>query len=335
MNGDLLSPISRLSVRTADRDEAGAIAVDAFNVSGFELPDTAGDFSAGFDIMRLGRMTVGCLAFSAPVGLTFAGDDLYRVSAALSAPVSWSRDEGEAGVADDRQAAAFNPGEEFTLTAPAAASLTLVFQISADTFRRHLESLLGRPLTQPLELERTLDTGGGPGGSWLRLATLLVQELAHPDSLIPHKVMGKTTEDLLLTGLLMAAGHRYGEELLRPTAPLRPATVKRALDAIHADPSRQLSTADLADISRVSARRLQESFRHYVGMTPQSYLRQVRLDHVHKDLVAGNPWDQSVSEIAQNWGFTHMGRFAAVYKDRFGASPSQTLAVEESQPMAC
>nr|WP_240929502.1 AraC family transcriptional regulator [Streptomyces coryli] len=324
-----------MSVRTADRDEAKAIAVDAFGVSRFELPAGAEDFTAGFDIMRLGRMTVGCLAFSSPVGIAFAGDDHYRVSAALSGSVTWCRDGGEEGVADERQAATFNPGEEFTLRTPAAASLILVFQISGDTFRRHLESLLSRPLTQPLELERTLDTGAGPGGSWSRLATLLVQELAHPESLIPHKVMGKTTEDLLLTGLLMAAGHRYGEELLRPTAPLRPATVKRALDAIHADPSRPLTTTELADISRVSARRLQESFRHYVGMTPQSYLRQVRLDRVHEDLVAGNPWEQSVSEIAQHWGFTHMGRFAAVYKDRFGESPSQTLAVEEPHRVAC
>jgi AraC-like DNA-binding protein len=33
----------------------------------------------------------------------------------------------------------------------------------------------------------------------------------------------------------------------------------------------------------------------------------------------------SVSEVAFRWGFTHLGRFAGAYKERFGVPPSQTL----------
>jgi len=33
-----------------------------------------------------------------------------------------------------------------------------------------------------------------------------------------------------------------------------------------------------------------------------------------------------VTEIATQWGFTHMGRFSIEYRLRFGESPSETLS---------
>jgi AraC-like DNA-binding protein len=29
--------------------------------------------------------------------------------------------------------------------------------------------------------------------------------------------------------------------------------------------------------------------------------------------------------VAMRWGFTHLGRFAGAYRDRYGVTPSQTL----------
>jgi transcriptional regulator GlxA family with amidase domain len=53
-----------------------------------------------------------------------------------------------------------------------------------------------------------------------------------------------------------------------------------------------------------------------------SYLRNVRLDHCRRLLVAGTA---SVTDVAQQCGFTHLGRFSAAYKERFGELPSHTL----------
>ena len=33
----------------------------------------------------------------------------------------------------------------------------------------------------------------------------------------------------------------------------------------------------------------------------------------------------TVTEVAQHWGFGHLGSFAVLYRKRFGESPSQTL----------
>jgi len=35
---------------------------------------------------------------------------------------------------------------------------------------------------------------------------------------------------------------------------------------------------------------------------------------------------ESVSHAAMDCGFTHLGRFAAAYRDAYGESPSRTLA---------
>ena len=35
--------------------------------------------------------------------------------------------------------------------------------------------------------------------------------------------------------------------------------------------------------------------------------------------------EESVTEIAMSWGFSHMGRFSVEYRKRFGEPPSDTL----------
>jgi transcriptional regulator GlxA family with amidase domain len=56
-----------------------------------------------------------------------------------------------------------------------------------------------------------------------------------------------------------------------------------------------------------------------------SYLREIRLQHVRKDLSAADPTETTVTEIATRWGFLHPGRFSAQYRERFGEPPSATL----------
>ena len=43
------------------------------------------------------------------------------------------------------------------------------------------------------------------------------------------------------------------------------------------------------------------------------------------ELTRADPWQVTVSEVAYRWGFTHLGRFAGAYRERFGETPSQTL----------
>ena len=96
-------------------------------------------------------------------------------------------------------------------------------------------------------------------------------------------------------------------------------------DSIAANLRFGFTVADLAAIAGVSIRSLQQSFRRYVGIPPMTYLRDLRLARVHEHLREAEPTLHSVTDIAYRYGFTHMGRFAAEYRARYGLLPSETL----------
>lgn len=60
-------------------------------------------------------------------------------------------------------------------------------------------------------------------------------------------------------------------------------------------------------------------------MSPMTYLQDVRLARAHAALVEAEPGEVTTTEVAYRWGFTHLGRFAAGYRKKYGVAPSQTL----------
>ncbi len=59
--------------------------------------------------------------------------------------------------------------------------------------------------------------------------------------------------------------------------------------------------------------------------SPVRYLREVRLREAHRELTVADPATTTVAGLATRWGFAHQGRFAAVYRQRYGVPPAQTL----------
>lgn len=80
---------------------------------------------------------------------------------------------------------------------------------------------------------------------------------------------------------------------------------------------------DVCRASGVSWRALNYAFRELFGITPKQYLQATRLDGVRRELHRRGP-SGKISDIANHWGFWHMGKFAADYKRHFGELPSET-----------
>jgi AraC-like DNA-binding protein len=59
--------------------------------------------------------------------------------------------------------------------------------------------------------------------------------------------------------------------------------------------------------------------------SPTEYVRHVRLRYAHRELLVADPATTTVEAVAHRWGFTHRGRFAAQYRDRYGVRPAGTL----------
>ena len=97
------------------------------------------------------------------------------------------------------------------------------------------------------------------------------------------------------------------------------------MDYIDANLDEPIDFTDIAAAAGIPGRTLSQHFRRFRDTTPMHYLRDARLDKVHEALRRAEP-EENVISIASRWGFLHMGRFAAVYRKRFGEAPSETLA---------
>ena len=114
-------------------------------------------------------------------------------------------------------------------------------------------------------------------------------------------------------------------ELRPPPSQVRDLARRRAVECIEAHPHELLTVADLRRAVGVSERTLEYAFRDRYDLTPKAYLRAMRLHGVRRDLRAAAPGDRIV-DIANRWGFWHMGQFAADFRRQFGELPSESLA---------
>lgn len=91
-----------------------------------------------------------------------------------------------------------------------------------------------------------------------------------------------------------------------------------------------ISAAVLADVCHVSVRTLYQRFTLQKGMTPTAYVKDRKLRRAYQRL-SHDTQVRSVSEIAFDYGFTHLGRFSAEFRAMFGELPSDTLRRTRAQ----
>ncbi|MFJ3583722.1 AraC family transcriptional regulator [Streptomyces sp. NPDC090127] len=282
-------------------------------------------FAATFDTVELGPLVIGDLACGADVRMRFGELGAFHVNAPLGGTMEMRQGGAAPVVATATEAVMLDPHGDTVLERWSGDCRTLSVKIDAAALRERLERLIGRPPRGRLAFAPYLDIARGPGLGWARLALQVAREALAGDGLAQHALVAGPLQEALLNGLLLAADHPWRDELAHPGGRLRPAPVKRAMDAVRARPEHPFTTTELAELAGVGVRRLQESFRECVGMSPMAYVRDVRLERVHAELRGAGPGELSVSEVAWRWGFTHHGRFAAQYRTRFGEPPSRTL----------
>jgi AraC-like DNA-binding protein len=188
-------------------------------------------------------------------------------------------------------------------------------KIDRDFVQGELWRVTGRP---DAVIPDQIDFHSPAAASWFRLLTSIADQPVD-DTLLtnPHVAQGLAAS--LTDGFLLAAIPNETEDRYA----VRPRIVTRVIDAIHAEPHRPWTAAEMAHVAGVSVRRLQEGFRIYLGKTPRECLTEIRLAGVRAELVSGSAC--SVSDAALKWGFTHFGRIAAAFRRRYGVPPSSLL----------
>jgi AraC-like DNA-binding protein len=276
----------------------------------------------GFD---LPNMFLHHLRFATGVALESSRSDGHYV---ICLPLS-GRAEASAGgtsiACNPHSAVIFcRPATPASMVRTEAPMAALNLTISQGAVMRQLAALLGEPVDTAPEFASTLDLTQGHGGNLARYLLLALRDFRQADQPPWTPIMIGGFEDFIISKLLVSHPHSYSSALRKAEKPIAPRDVRRAMDYMEARLGAAITIADVAGASGIAGRTLFKHFRDFHGMSPMQHLRNSRFDKVREALVRADP-EQSVTEIAMNWGFTHMGRFAVEYRQRFGESPSESL----------
>jgi len=105
----------------------------------------------------------------------------------------------------------------------------------------------------------------------------------------------------------------------------REQAIKLALQFIEQHAGEAVTVRAICKSTSVSLRTLEYAFQDRFGVTPKSFLLKYRLNMVRKQLRARDRRTVKIADVANDWGFWHMGQFAADYRALFGELPSETF----------
>jgi AraC-like DNA-binding protein len=206
-----------------------------------------------------------------------------------------------------------------------ASSEILLLKIARHAVEDALGDALGRELRSQPDFAPLLPTKTAATRNWINMLALFADQFFHPDGLLTQPLVGMPFIDTLVRGFLLAAEHSQRDALMGREASLTPRAIRRAVDVIEAEAQLPLTLSSIATRSQLSVRALQQGFKQHLGMSPMSYLREVRLRRAHQTLIESDPSVVTVASVAYDWGFTNLGRFAAVHAARYREPPAKTL----------
>ncbi|WP_030683052.1 helix-turn-helix transcriptional regulator [Streptomyces sp. NRRL B-1347] len=241
------------------------------------------------------------------------------VSGAISASCGGLRatlDKATAGIA--------NPGDIQELRPlRGQRSRFLGLRIDAALVDQEFAALTGRPPVSTVRFDFALDLAKPKGRAVRLLVRSLLEQLDSEDPLFQRAELQRSQLRCLVTALLLAQPHSHTGDLHDGPAPGYPRSLRAALAFIEANLTEHIGLDAIARAAGCSTRTLTSTFRDRLGLSPMSYVRNLRLDRIREDILAST---DPVGAIAYRWGVAHLGRFAGQYRDRFAELPSDTAA---------
>ncbi|NIZ11972.1 AraC family transcriptional regulator [Phaeobacter sp. HF9A] len=219
-----------------------------------------------------------------------------------------------------------NPDVETSMIWEADCAQLLV-QIDSRTLNRLARRHFGLPEERIVHFKGTGDLSTGKGRSVLELLLYIIREAELGNVVIGTETMlARQLEETLILGLLeYMPNSLHGDETRagRGRGPA-PRLVRQAESYMEAHLTDSVTVSEICEAVGTSLRSLQTAFRLHRDRTPLEVLRDMRLERAWIDL--SNPTSETrVTDVATEWGFFHLGRFAEQYRRKFGCTPVETL----------
>jgi AraC-like DNA-binding protein len=274
------------------------------------------------------QLTLGHLRYGADVELLCPPMlSCYHVNLTLAGITQVRQGRTSAATDGARTGAAFGFAEPYLVRwNPDAVQYAI--KIPRVSMESRLATLVGHPVQAPIRFSLGFDLTSARGQSLLAAVHHLQAELARPGGTAELPLVRAQLESYVLSQLLLVIPHDHQYLLMSTGKAAGRKHVRRAVEFVDEHAAEPITAPDLAREACVSMRALQLGFHEDLGMSPTAYLRSVRLERAHQDLLARPP-GVPISEIAHRWGFHHLGRFAEHYSRRFGVLPSDTVAMPD------
>jgi AraC-like DNA-binding protein len=198
----------------------------------------------------------------------------------------------------------------------------LLVQVDARRVKKEAEQFLGRQLSAPIRFEPTIRMKAQQLSLWRQRLRNMFRDA--------DRGITPTTSSEMIIELLEAAPSNVQCFFDARPPELASGQIRKAMDIIKANFELELTLDDIARAAGASPRALQYSFKAAYNLTPMQMLRLERLRWARHLLLAATA-HQTVTQIALDLGFQHLGRFAQEYREAFGETPNQTLSKSKAQ----
>jgi AraC-like DNA-binding protein len=282
-----------------------------------------GRFGMRLRAREAGPTVIGTLRYGGPVRVDAAEFvDSYQVNVPAFGAVVMGYG-GQQEHATPRQAVVHGPSAPSWIDGWQVPTQLIGLKISRAGLEGELARMTGHTADRPVRFAGTLDLTTAAGQEWLTLTRRLGWWARGGDDPFITPVL---TEGVI-RALLRAARHDRSQAVAEATAPAPrgEAAARRAAVLMHAHAHRAVSVPDIAEAAGIGVRALEKQVLAYWRLTPVALLRGIRLSYARHELLQSADGAQ-VAAVAARWSMPHPGRFAAYYTERFGESPSATLA---------
>ena len=143
-----------------------------------------------------------------------------------------------------------------------------------------------------------------------------------PSALTGDDDSGFPDEKLGLSILRILVGEDWRTEVEYRTRHAR--LLRLSLDILDNHDKLPIGVTELCQGVGTSLSTLNRVFTAHFDMTPKAYIRARCLSAVRDELATAKH-GQKVADVANRWGFWHMGQFARDYRAMFGELPSETI----------
>ena len=312
------------SIITSDPDQAEQIYRRSIVDAKILQVSESEKFRLNLDYLNLNRVSLVSSAITSRCRMEASVcDDDFKLVLALHAPTQFFW-RGESYTVSNKQGLIVKPGAKVEVER-FSRSKTLVINTTYSVLKDHLQLLINDAIEDPLIFPTDVDLTEGAGSYLYELMSRLSYDVVYNNRFVNEPGIKRGYGELIM-GAILALPHNYSRRLQTEDTALQvPQVVRQAEEYIRSHYNEPLSISDLTSQCGCSRRVLFSSFKSSRDYTPMEFLREQRFQAVRRKFSESESLSKTISEIAYECGFTHLGRFSEQYRQRFGESPSETF----------